>query len=63
MRELTKYEANLVAKLLEDRAAQCLHHDIEYKKLASGFANPSTYWDEQRRIAADLAVAYRQAGK
>ena len=59
---LTKYEANLIAQLLEDRAAQCNRNVMAYNEIASA-ALVAHYWNEQKDIASDLAIKYREVGK
>jgi hypothetical protein len=84
--EVTKYEANLIAKLLEDRAAECnrnalivpeppqsievngvklmltaqIHDDYFYANYAPSFEH---YWNDQKDIASNLAIKYREEGK
>ncbi len=59
--EINVHDANLVAKLLEERAATCTYNANQCRELYAGLT--ADYWTEQHDIAARLAVKFRDAGK
>ena len=59
--ELTKYETNLIAKLLEDRVAECNRNALDCTETNAPAV--AYYLNEQKAIASNLAVKYREEGK
>ena len=56
---MTPYEANLIAKLLEDRATECNRYALDCVDAPL----VQHYWSNQKDIASDLAIKYREVGK
>jgi hypothetical protein len=61
MPTLTRYDNNLIANLLTDRANFCTRNAIASRELQA-YAT-ADYWTEQQKIASDLAIRFRTAGQ
>jgi hypothetical protein len=62
MPTLTKYEYNLIAELLEERARFCWSNEYQCREELYAPAVES-HWREQYVIASDLAIKFREEGK
>lgn len=59
--QLSAFDANVIAKLLEDRAAMCARNGLQCDDLDAGMT--ASYWRDQQAHASNLAAQFRKAGK
>ena len=62
MTGLTKFEYNLIALLLDDRATLCVRNASVCNEFPV-LADVTDYWNQQKDIAYTLAIKFRKAGK